>query len=106
MSEEYRMGGYVPFLSPNKKGTERSRHRGGADREAYRNCLNHPPLLPRLRAALPYVPLPAPVEAFIVVEGNLPYKFHAFAEAGEETETGYCRGVEGAAPYSATGGSE
>ena len=55
------------FLVAEQESNQRSQHRGGADREVYRHFLNIPPLLPRLRAALPYVPLPAPIEGFPVV---------------------------------------
>ena len=55
------------FLVAEQESNQRSQHRGGADREVYRHFFNKPPLLPRLRAALPYVPLPAPVEGFLVV---------------------------------------
>ena len=52
------------FLVAEQESNQRNQHRGGADREVYRHFLNIPPLLPRLRAALPYVPLPAPIEGF------------------------------------------
>ena len=55
------------FLVSEQESNQRSQHRGGADREVYRYFLSQPPLLPRLRAALPYVPLPAPIEEFPVV---------------------------------------
>jgi hypothetical protein len=57
----------VTFLSPNKKVTKEIGIGEVADREAYRSCFYSPTLLPRLRAALPYVPLLAPIEALIVV---------------------------------------
>ena len=57
-----------PFSLFGKKRAKRSRHRGGADREAYRSFLCGPSFFPRLRAALPYVPLPALVERMVVNE--------------------------------------
>ena len=60
----------MTFLSPNKKVTKEIGIGEVADREAYRSCVCSPPLLPRLRAALPYVPLLAPDEALIVVAGK------------------------------------
>ena len=62
-------------MCSNKKVTKEIAIGEVADREAYRGCFCSPPLLPRLRAALPYVPLLAPDEAFNVVEdkkGRIP----------------------------------
>ena len=56
------------FSCPGKKSTKRIRHRGGADREVYRYYLSLPPLRSQLRAALPYVPLPALVERLVIVD--------------------------------------
>ena len=51
-----------------QESNQRRWHRGGADREAYRGCFCMLPLFPRLRAALPYVPLPARVGSWSIVE--------------------------------------
>ena len=69
-SEKYRKGAGVTFLCSNKKVTKEIAIGEVADREAYRGCVCSPPLLPRLRAALPYVPLLAPIEALIVIAGK------------------------------------
>ena len=55
------------FLVAEQESNQRSQHRGGADREVYRHFFDKRPLLPRLRATLPYVPLPALIEGFPVV---------------------------------------
>ena len=47
------------FLVAIQESNQRKWHRGGADREAYRSCVYNLSKFPRLRAALPYVPLPA-----------------------------------------------
>ena len=57
-----------PFSFSGKKRAKRSRHRGGADQRSLSRLLTVTILLPRLRAALPYVPLPALVEATAIVE--------------------------------------
>ena len=57
-----------PFSCSGKKRAKRSRHRGGAVQRSLSRLLTVTILLPRLRAALPYVPLPALVEAMVVVD--------------------------------------
>ena len=55
------------FLAAMQESNQRRWHRGGADREAYRDCVYSLLVFPRLRAALPYVPLPALVERMAIV---------------------------------------
>ena len=62
----------TPFLVPTRKGGK-NRLGGGADREVYRYCPCPVTLLPRLQAALPQGPFPAPVGSWLHIESiNLP----------------------------------
>jgi len=61
-------GDVKPFSCFGKKRAKRSRHRGGADRRSLSEHEISSIILPRLRAALPYVPLPALIERTAVVE--------------------------------------
>ena len=56
------------FSCFGKKSAKRSRHRGGADRRSLSELLLRSTILPRLRAALPDVPLPALVERMAAIE--------------------------------------
>ena len=55
------------FLVSEQESNQRNRLGGDADREAYRCFRGFVPLLPRLQAALPQVPLSAPIVTLCVV---------------------------------------
>jgi hypothetical protein len=60
-----RLHDYLSFSCPGKKRTKRIRHRGGADREAYRNSLSNPPFFPGFEPPSPVYPFRRLSELFL-----------------------------------------
>ena len=85
------------FLAAMQESNQRKWHRGGADREACRSCFCNLSVSPRLRAALPYVPLPAQVGSAYVDENSAGRKSGHFrlgwAAENRSLGGGYTRGT-------------